>query len=269
MNKFKAIKLIVFCSIIIGVMSKTSYTKTEDNCEDIVSQLLKAPMAKLQDAKKHVISSGVKCIPVLSKSYNGANGHGKFEILDVLGEIKDENSVNATLTILKKQSERAYSGGTWGGEPVEEFHNRKAAFVLRNIGKIALPILKKEIKKSEGEFKKRLIITTGFLADKTYYDLISNILKEDTNPFIRRLAAFALGNIGDKKAVSLLEKALKDEFYYELKADKYHDIILPPPHNRVYPVREAAVHSLIDLGVKIKRERWDIWIEKGEYEEKK
>jgi len=102
-------------------------------------------------------------------------------------------------------------------------------------------------------------ITIGLAGQDTYFTETMKLLESDPDPYIREYAAFALGKIGLRESIGLLEKALKDTFYVEETFERHSgDVIaLGMKH---YFVREAAIDALLDLGVTIGRKREDIWI---------
>jgi HEAT repeat protein len=124
--------------------------------------------------------------------------------------------------------------------------------ILR-MGKLTIPYLKERVKKEEGEFRKNLIITLGYLGDPNVYAEILKIATTDKNPWSRAWAIETLGEIGNKDAIPLLKEALKDPF-----SVSGGDVKAPPGYeewNIRYPIRGAAFSSLVKLGVKVESKR--------------
>ena len=138
---------------------------------------------------------------------------------------------------------------------------RQYVFGLEDIGSRAIPHLRKHLVQLKLSIQnlspslgntesvdmvemQHILCALGLLADK---DVLKDLLKiledEDGDGYIRQMAARALGNIGDKSAIPALTRALKDDFHVN-----YTNLMQP---STIYPVREAACHSLDALGVKI------------------
>ncbi len=261
MINFKIKKSILISLLVSLMVTSISFANSENDYEKAISQLLdRRGVEKQKKAETKLVKLGNKALPLLSVHFDDADVGGKLRILNVLKKIKSPDSQKLMLDKLKKECEKLSSGNTWGSQPEEAYIKRFLSFALQYMGEEIIPTLEEHIKIAKGEFKKRLIITAGMLGESKYYENISSYLKKDTDPFIRELAAFPLGNIKDKRVNGLLEKALKDEFFVELKPGPGSDSVPPSSRNKIYPVREAAVHSLQDLGVKVKRNGWDIQI---------
>jgi len=125
--------------------------------------------------------------------------------------------------------------------------------VILRMGRPTVPYLNERIKKEEGEFRKNLIITLGYLGDPNVYAEILKIATTDKNAWSRAWAIETLGEIGNKDAIPLLKEALKDSFSLECG-----DVKAPPGYeewNIRYPIRGAAFSSLVKLGVKVESKR--------------
>lgn len=208
-------------------------------------------------------SMGDVIIPDLVELYNSSGVYKKYNILEILKRINGKESKNAMIDMLESLCTKPLSGEKWHHIPKEEYLKYHILFKLEVTGETGLAVVKERLQSAEGEFRKCLIIGSGFLGDSTYYENIVEILETDADPYSRELGAYALGKIGDKRAIPKLEKALKDDFYYDASgASPGVDDLTPPgvPGAITYPVREAAIHALSDMGVKVNRRWHDMWI---------
>lgn len=93
---------------------------------------------------------------------------------------------------------------------------------------VAKPLLKPMLQKTNREFREKFghlsgfwrgknplqrnaIIALAHYKDETAIDVLEEVLMKDVRPVIRETAAWALGKIGTKNALLVLEKALKKE----------------------------------------------------------
>ena len=257
--------LVILSLIVAGIFIQTGPVRGETDYEKIISRFIDyrgVSHAEYLEAQEQFMNLGPEFIPALDSAFDEANVHGKFKILKVFRKMANEDSAQAVIDVLKRESERPPSGKRWFWIPEEVFIKKQCSYSLKIIGKVSLPLLRKNIPKAEGEFKKRLIITTGFLGSNEYYESIAKFARKDKDPFIRELATIALGDMGDKRAIPVLEKVLKDKFYCELAPpDRVPDTPAARAYNTQYPIRSAALNALKELGVKVKiRGLWDIQV---------
>ncbi|MFQ5729857.1 MAG: HEAT repeat domain-containing protein [Waddliaceae bacterium] len=190
------------------------------------------------------------------------DSHVTLEAIKFIGEMKSERGWNLLIEFVTQWSSAPYSDDYWmGGKPREAFLLGQTCRVLAKSSLDVLDKIKRLVQTNVGDnTTKWLRIIIGFAGQGTYYNEIMKLLETDPDPYIREYAAFSLGKIGRKESIGLLEKALKDSFYVEetFETAAGDIVVLGMKH---YVVREAAVHALIDLGVKIGRKREEIWIE--------
>jgi HEAT repeat protein len=85
----------------------------------------------------------------------------------------------------------------------------------------------------------------GNLGDKNVAPILIDYLENGENGLFRERSAWLLGDLGDKRAIEPLKKALKDDYICVATGDvkKVYG----------YTVRQAAAQSLKKLGVKVER----------------
>lgn len=86
----------------------------------------------------------------------------------------------------------------------------------------------------------------GPIGEKEVIPILIEYLEKSENGLIREDAAKILGDLGDKKAIEPLKRALKDNYVCISTGDV--------KKNYGYVVRLAAYRSLKKLGVNIKKE---------------
>lgn len=93
---------------------------------------------------------------------------------------------------------------------------------------------------------KNLAILAGIIYKNKYNNDIISLLN-DENPYIRNRSVQALGEIGDKNTIPLIEILLYDD-YYEA------DVTLNLPTGKpFYIIRDSAVAALTKMGVKLEK----------------
>jgi len=140
---------------------------------------------------------------------------------------------------------------------VNEFLKRQYEIALQEIGPRIVPLVKARMKRARGEMRDRLVILLAHLGVKGLGREIERILKESPNGFVRQLAARILGDIGYRKALPSLLRALHDPFWVFPATC----VILPGIDPANYPVRASAAGSLMRMGFEVKRigdNRWHV-----------
>lgn len=124
---------------------------------------------------------------------------------------------------------------------------------LVNIGSPAIPFLKREIQGESGEVREIIIIALGLLKDEEAFSPLLDLALNSQNGWIRSDAVRALGEFGNKEAIPILEKALKDDF--SIRAFPI-DVKVPAGYEYMqiyYPVRQSAFFALKKMGVEVKQ----------------
>ncbi|MDD8021439.1 MAG: HEAT repeat domain-containing protein [Acidobacteriota bacterium] len=223
-----------------------------------------------KQVEEELIKRGKQVLPVFREQFNSPEEYLEIEmpkrlmIINVLKKTKYQEGIEMLIDFLKEECEKPYSGERWSHMPKEIYIKRMICLAFRDIGKEGVAILERCLSQYEvkhDDLMKRLIIATGLAGDDKYFETIAAYLLEDQDPWIREISALALGSIGDKRAIPYLEMALQDDFCFELGADPGSDVVLSLITS--CPVREAAVHGLDNLGIRVKRQGNAIWIEKG------
>lgn len=191
--------------------------------------------------------------------------------------IEPEEKVDILLKALEKEilhpASKRHARGT-GYATITESLKIHYMLGLKDIGASVIPILQEKLPTMQGELKKKIQITLGYLGNKNVYSDMADLLSYDKDGYIRAGAARALGDIGNKEAIPLLLKALHDPF----AVPSGIDIIIPGLDTSItYPVRTNAASALRGLGIKVHSfehehyvidERFDNYLEQKELLEK-
>jgi len=179
--------------------------------------------------------------------------------LSRLKNLDPEIKVKYILKILKEQYrnpivvEQGGEGGLKG-----PLTGSMYIYDLVNVGPSAIPFLKEELlKEKDKNIKEVITIILGLLKDKEVFQSLLDITLNSRDGYIRSEAVNALGEIGDKRAVSVLKKALKDNY---LTKGGEGDLKFPPEYEYMkiyYPVRQSAFFALTKLGVKVVKEKYN------------
>lgn len=234
--------------------------------DELMTQLNLNPFSDYFAVVEGLARMGEPVVPLLVSSYDNSTDYQKGGILKALVRIPGMDSKIALLDFFKKTCEQQppvpVKPDVHPGEHPNDVSNKRSfVYLISETGETGLAIVKERIGKTDGEYKKWLILTAGYMGDKASYDAVAGYLQNDKSPYIREFSAYTLGKIGDKRAISLLEQALKDDFYLDLSQPSHSDIKYPPG-SWVYIVREAVTHALKDLGVPYERNGSDIRIKK-------
>ena len=183
--------------------------------------------------------------------------------------ISPKNRVDALKAVLRDELENPC--------PIQEFIEsgigtptvyiqKQYVFGLEDIGTGAIPYLRRHLDQLKLEIQNMspslgnqndvrtvelqyILCALGLLTNTDVLrDLIKIVEDEDGDGYIRQTAARALGKIGDKSAIPVLKRALKDDFSVD-----YTSRMAPPEfaHKTIYPVRGAAFGALKALGVEV------------------
>lgn len=121
----------------------------------------------------------------------------RIEAVHYLGNIADKKSVHALIKAFKGDS--------------EVLVRMAAGESLGKIGDMeAVEPLTAALKEDKWVIRRSAVSALGRFRNTEVNDTLISVLKEDGNPFVRAEAAKSLGMIGDKSAVTVLKKALKD-----------------------------------------------------------
>jgi len=192
--------------------------------------------------------------------------------INVLGKIarilgKDSNiptqvKVDTILNALKREIEKPtmteFPEGSYA--PGTEYLKMQYEFAIEDLGKSAIPEIKRQLEEAKGEFREWLLITLGALGDVEFFSQIVEILESSKDGFIRSFAARSLGILGNKQAISALKKALEDPFFTISSTCLRSE---DPEFNKIYPVREEASNALKKMGISVKRQGNKFWIEES------
>jgi HEAT repeat protein len=121
---------------------------------------------------------------------------------------------------------------------------RRASWVLISIGDPAVPHLLSSLREVSSLARKRTAMVLGWIGNKKTVLPLTWILA-DKDPEVRKMAVWALGKIGDKKAISALENAIDDHSQNddELK----NEIVVLNEQQRVLEDQIAALEDEIIL----------------------
>lgn len=90
------------------------------------------------------------------------------------------------------------------------------------------------------------LLALGSLGEKeVFLDVLALFKAEDSDGFLRRKAARALGKLKNKSAIPDLKRALEDDFHVT-----YRTSVSDKPQT-IHPVRESAFRALQALGVEV------------------
>jgi hypothetical protein len=273
-NINKILKLILFSLTILIILNQVGFAQSKEIEEKTIVELLHSRSLGIlridKQVQEELIKRGKEVLPVFKEQFNSKEEYIEIEmpkrlmIINVLKKTKYQEGIKMLIDFLKEECEKAYSGERWSYMPKETYIKRMICLAFIDIGKEGVNILEEYISQygvKQDDLMKRLIIATGLAGDDKYFETIVAYLLEDQDPWIREISPLALGSIGDKQAIPYLEMALQDNFCFELGPDPSSDVILS--FITSCPVREAAVHGLDNLGIRVKRQGNAIWIEKG------
>lgn len=183
-------------------------------------------------------------------------------------EIGLETRVQLLLDALKEEHSEPQSSELeqWTGySTVTEYLKNTYILALKDMGKGIVSILKDDYKEEKGELKEKLTIVLGYLGDTAVHTELIVIIKKTKNPYTKSQAIRVSSDLGmgGKELIALYKEALKDDFYVRPKSD----LILPPEQdylNAYYPVREEAFSALRKLGVNVRRDNNEFYVDSVE-----
>lgn len=207
----------------------------------------------------------------LEKGLKGKDLRQRANIAREIGKLKElpvDKRARLLITALKDEHLNPQSNEveTWTGySTVTEFLKNSYVLTLRDMGEEVIPILKESHKKETGEMKEKIVVVLGYLGDTTVYDDLIEIIKKSKNPYNKAKAIRVISDskIGGRELIPLYKELIKDDFHVRMKTD----IRYPPEHdykNIYYPVREEAFSALLKLGINVRRDKNEVYVDSVE-----
>jgi len=128
-------------------------------------------------------------------------------------------------------------------------------------------LILRHLDKAEGEFKNRLTLSLGLLKikDNAITSGIIQLAKSSQDGYIRTMAIRVLSEWKDKKLIPIFNEGLNDNFKIKIKTDLINTNTVKGKdgyyYKEYYPVRNEAATALKKLGINVKRNKNDFWVE--------
>jgi len=243
---------------------------TPDQLRKMLEAVRQEPIAEALRIMQHAYVDESMLVPLsrlLGKEYSYAIRSQACVILSKAEDISIpmDKRIDALLSALKRECENPTAEpnvGHWACPMTENVKGLYRGAILRIAQRqqgrdpsknFVVAYLRSRLEKEgQGEFRKNLVLTLGYLGDPNVYGEIVKLATTDKNLWCRRDAIGALGEIGNKDAIPLLSEALQDPC--SVTRD---DIKGPAGYEQwgvIYPIRDAAFSSLVKLGVKVRSE---------------
>ena len=143
------------------------------------------------------------------------NIRNAIDMLSVTSEF-ERDKIRKVLDLVKAQPSQAALTELCAGLKSEIATKRQSAIYI--LGALpwedpspAFPPLRELLSHKEVPTRGMTALTLGTLADAASYEPIVRMAREDENPYARRCAAYALGELGDVKALEPLESIRQDK----------------------------------------------------------
>jgi HEAT repeat protein len=210
--------------------------KTE-NLNKLIKNLSDNDPSKRRSAAQALSDGDDRAVYPLIKALRDNNTGVQDAVVHSLMEIKKESTVYMILPLLRE----------------DIFLRNTALLILREMGKIATPLLYNLLSDKDDDVRKFALDLIYDISHCTYPEKVAQMLSEDPNANVRAAAAKALGRLKYEKALPQLLQSLNDEEWVSFstlevlpnfKDDRSTDSIIELLNSPSESIRLAAIEAL-------------------------